>query len=161
MHENKLKASSNQITKKEDMMKRSFHIFAAFCFLTFGLAPFVTAQMMTGGTHGNMPMNKADSTSSPDMMGTKIMTMMGDLSGDYNVTVSDFEKLEEHFNKMMQITDMDVLKAEMKKHQNMMTDMHKNMIKQKGMFKNMMSSMQKTSMHGMMGEIDKATTEYK
>ncbi len=142
-------------TKKEEMMKHSIHILTLTLFLAFALPSFGTAQMTMGGSHGNMPMGKADTTSQPSaMMGSNIMPMMKDLSGQNDTAINDFNKLESHFNTMMKITDMDMLKAEMKKHQDMMQNMHKDMMEQEGMIKNMMSSIQ---MNGMMKETSKVT----
>jgi len=139
-------------------MRHSINILTLTLLLAFALPSFGTAQMMMGGSHSNMPMGKADSTSQPSsMMGSDIMPMMEDLSGHYNTALDDFNKLESHFNKMMTITDMDVLKTEMKKHQDMMKNMHKDMMEQEGMINNMMSSMQMNGMHGMTKETSKMT----
>ena len=136
-------------------MKKSIQTLTAVVFLTFALVSMGTAQMMMGGSRGNMPMNTSDSTSASSKTELDIMPMMKNVSNHYDVTVSDFDKLQQHFNKMMQITDMKALKVEMKKHQEMMTSMHKDMVMQEDMFKNMMSSMHSYSdMHGMMTEPD-------
>ena len=111
--------------------------------------------MMMGGSRGNMPMNTSDSTTASSKAELDLMPMMKNVSNHYDVTVGDFDKLQQHFNKMMQITDMKTLKTEMQKHQEMMTSMHKDMVRQEDMFKNMMSSMHSyNDMHEMMTEPD-------
>ena len=63
----------------------------------------------------------------------------------------DFNELQSHFEKMMQMQDMKTLKAEMQKHHDMMIRMRNNLNKQHSMFQNVMSMMHSTGMYGMMG----------
>jgi peptidoglycan hydrolase CwlO-like protein len=133
-------------------MKRSVYIFAVALLMIFALAPIGATQMMMGNMHGKQRANEADSTSGSWAMNADIMGMARNMSGNCNKTVSDFDKLQDHFNAMMQITDMATLKAEMEKHQAMMKEIHDNMVREEGMFKNMMSAIQTSGTPGVTGK---------
>lgn len=132
-------------------MNNSRRIYAIALVLVLGLVPFAAAQMMGGG----MAADKADTTSPSGMMGMGMMHrmngMMGDMSQHHKMMSGDFQNLETHFNKMMQIQDMSELKAEMKKHQEMMQNMHESADQQWAMCQNMMSMMHTAGMQGSMG----------
>jgi len=124
--------------------------------LAFGLTGFAAAQMMGGH---QTTMGKADSTSmSNNMMGKGMMgsaknmnSMMGNVNQHWKMMSNDFDRLEQHLNKMMKMDNMKALKAEMQKHHEMMAEMQQSMMKQQHMDQRMMSMMQNGNMHGMMG----------
>ncbi len=119
--------------------------------LTLGLASFAAAQMM-GGNHDHSAMNKDDSTEHTGMMGEGMMMKMGNMMGDMSqhckMMSNNFDDLQSHFEKMMKMDDMSALKAEMRKHHDMMIQMHQSMKEQRSMCQNMMSMMHSGGMMG-------------
>ncbi|HDL02178.1 MAG TPA: hypothetical protein ENH23_08110 [candidate division Zixibacteria bacterium] len=137
-------------------MKSSIRMFTVVAVLTLGLASFGVAQMMSGN-HEHSSTDKADSQSQSGMMNMGKMGMMKDMS-------NNFDKLKTHFDSMMQIDDINTLKAEMKKHQEMLQTMRDNMSEHQTMCMNMMNSdgkmdgkMEKMGC-GMMGQGNRSTT---
>ena len=133
--------------------------------LTLGLASLAAAQMM-GGSHGQMSTSQNDTLSHSATMGMREINKMNQADStiinmsQYSRMMSDeFDKLQSHFDKMMQIQDMKTLKAEMQKHQELMNQMHESMGKQHSMIQNMMSMMHSGRMNRMMGmNTDKTET---
>ncbi len=128
-------------------MKHSIRMLATVILLTLGLASFGVAQMM-GGNHDRSSMGMADSTSQSGMMN---MGKMGEMSQNCKLMSNNFGKLQENFNAMMQINDINALKTEMKKHQEMMQAMSDNMAEHQAMCMKMMNSDGKM---GKMGKMD-------
>lgn len=138
-------------------MRRTHLMILMATFLSLALVSVTTAQMM-GGDHNHASMGKADTPSQSGMMDQGMMnqsirntpadTLINNMSMNYNMMSGDFDRLQVHFNKMMQINDIKKLKAEMKKHQDLMQSMHLAIMKQKSMYQNMMSMMNS-------GEMDK------
>jgi len=145
-------------------MKHTHMIASAVIVLTLGLVSYAAAQMM-GGNQGHMAMRQSDSlshsaTMGVQSMGTKTMGMtsgvdslMTNMSMNNRMMTGDFDKLESHFNKMMQIQDMATLKAEMQKHQALLNQMRTDMNQRQNMFKQMMSMLHSNgNNYGMMGQ---------
>jgi len=131
--------------------------------MILGLASFTTAQMMGGNNHHHY-MNQSDSTYQSGTMGMGMMgmmnqfdSMMGDMSQYCNTMTGNFDKLESHFEKMMQMDDMTALKKEMRKHYDMMQEMHQNMTRQQNVWHTMMSMMHSDYQRGMMGQNDEGS----
>ncbi len=124
-------------------MKNSIRMFTTVAVLTLGLASFGVAQMMSGN-HEHASTDKGDSQSQSGMMNMGKMGMMKDMS-------DNFDKLQTHFESMMQIDDINTLKAEMKNHQEMMQSMRDNMSEHQAMCMKMMGSDGK--MDGKMGKM--------
>jgi hypothetical protein len=138
-------------------MKRSAISTAIFLTAFVALAGVVFAQMMGGQGHGQM--QSADSTKGSAMMGmqgmTGMMGMMHNMSGHCQMMSEEFNKLQEHFDMMMNMNDMSKLRVEMKKHQEMMSSMHQKMSEQTGICQKMMSMMHSEGMQkgmNMMGD---------
>jgi hypothetical protein len=133
-------------------MRNSIRMFTVTGILVLGLVSLGSAQMMGGGNghmSGMMSGTQADSTSQQPHM--DMMGMMHNMSNQCKMMSSEFNNLEEHFNKMMKMDDMNALKAEMKKHQKMMQSMHQGMNTQENMCQNVMSMMHSGNEQGMMG----------
>lgn len=143
-------------------MKRSQLMLTLAAIMTFGLASFTVAHMM-GGNNGQSSAATGNSSFQAGSMGmgTGMMGMTGqaaqsdslwnNMSPYCTMLSSDFDKLEAHFNRMMQIKDSDKLRVEMQKHHDMMTEMHNVINQRQGMYRNMMSAMHSGGMSGMMG----------
>jgi len=135
-------------------MRHSIRMLTTAALLILGLASFGVAQMMDGN-HDHSPMSKADSTSQSGMMNMGTMDKMGDMSQKCKMMSNNFDKLQEHFDAMIQMDDINTLKAEMKKHQEMMQVMRDNMSEHQTMCMNMMDSdgkMGKMGCNMMMGQ---------
>jgi hypothetical protein len=137
-------------------MRRSIPVFALAIVLTFGVVSFGVAQT-TGSSQGHPSTMKADSTSKSGQKDTT--STMQNMSGDCRMMLKDFDQLQEHFDKMMQMNDMDALKSEMKKHQEMMLALHEKLSKHQSMCQNMMSMMQSGSKQGTGGTQEKQPKE--
>jgi len=90
---------------------------------------------MSGG-HDNGSSTKATSHES-----SKTAGMMKNMSSRCQEATKDFADLHEHFGQMMQITDMNKLKDEMQKHNDMMVALHKKMSDHQEQCREMMSMM--------------------
>jgi hypothetical protein len=135
-------------------MKRSIQMFAIIAVLSIGLVSLGVAQMMNK-KQGQSPMTGKDPMSQSGTMGMGMMgmmnrldNMMGNMSRNCTMVNNDFEKLQKHFQSMMQMTDMNSLKAEMEKHQQMMQNMQQNMMQQEKLCRNMASLMGSQNMQG-------------
>ena len=58
----------------------------------------------------------------PDKPAVRPMSMM-DMSKDYEMINEDFAKIEAHLDQMVNTNDMKILKGEMKKHREMLTEL--------------------------------------
>lgn len=112
---------------------KQFPISAAIFFIvSVTMAGLVSAQM----TGGHSKMQLADSTKESGMM-----EIINNTSGHCQMMSQEFDKLQQHIDRMMKMDDMSKLKAEMKRHHEMMSSMHQKMSKQMNMCQNMMSMM--------------------
>lgn len=124
--------------------------------LTLGLVSLGMAQM-SGTQDGHVSQADAGSMSGCGMMSHKMMndsdSATGSMTQHCQMMSKDFDELESHFEKMMQIDDVDELKAEMQRHHEMMRGMHGNMMERQQMCQRMNSTTKSSScgMHGMMG----------
>ncbi len=116
-------------------MKKSIQVYILSAVLVVSLVSLGAAQMM-GGNQGRMSQMKGDTSAEPGQMG-----MMNNMSEHCKTMANDLDKLEKHFDQMMQMDDMKALKSEMKKYQEMMQSMQENMSNQMSMCQNMMSKM--------------------
>jgi mevalonate kinase len=120
-------------------MKGLIRIAVAIAVLTFILALAGSAQQekMKADTAkmGEKIQKKEMAADTAKAMGQ--MEMMAKMSSHYDAMLSDYGKLHEHFNQMMQMADMTQLKEEMKKHQKMMEAMHVKMTEHQKMCKKM------------------------
>jgi hypothetical protein len=83
----------------------------------------------------------------PKMSPDSAKAMMMKMSENYRALDEDIKKLDEHVKSMMNIEDMDSLRADMQKHMDMMKSMNMMMVEQNRMCRMMgaegMSHMQK------------------
>lgn len=119
-------------------MKRLFSLLAAAMIITFMTTAMASAQM--GKMDDQKMADTTKMTGKSEMMSQT--DMMKKMSGNSQMMSEEMAKLQQHFNEMMNINDMTMLKTEMKKHQEMMTAMQEKMTKNQGMCKKMMSMMQ-------------------
>ena len=124
--------------------------------LALGTAPFVSAQMM-GGSRDEMPMSQNATLSHSATMGMDSISMMnrsdsliGNMSQYCDTVSEDFDKLQAHFDKMMEIQNMNDLRVEMQRHYDMLQKMQEDMNRQRTMYHNMMTTMYPDQMHGML-----------
>jgi hypothetical protein len=120
-------------------MRRLTRMFTISAVLVLGLVAVGAAQMM-GGSQGHMMTSKAADTTSVQG-NTNLTLMMDNMSSHYQMMNKDFDKLEANYNQMMKMNDMQALKTEMKKQQQMVKTMHMNMGQQESMLQNMMTMM--------------------
>ncbi len=131
-------------------MKKSLRMLTTATLLTLGLASFGVTQMMGEG-HDHSMMNQSGSTSKSDMGNMGMTGDMGDMSKGCKMMLNNFGKLQEHFDTMLQIDDINALKTEMKKHQEMLQVVYDNMSEHQSMCMNMMNSDEKMGKMGKMG----------
>jgi hypothetical protein len=124
--------------RKESEMKAPIRIIAVAAALALAVAPFAAAHMMNGN-QGNASPENVEPAAQPGMMGNGMMgmgmmgmmshmnAMVGNMSRYYTTMSTDFDKLDGHLDKMMQIDDITTLKAELKKHQDMTRELRQEM----------------------------------
>jgi len=139
-------------------MRQTRNMLLIAAVLTLGLVSFGNAQMMMGNSGSQMKAVQNDtlSHSATMMNGNKNMmnrtdSLVTNMSKYCQMMSSDFDKLQTHFEKMMQMNDMKALKTEMAKHRDMMNNMQGDINGQNNMCQNMMSMMHSGGTNGMMG----------
>ena len=110
----------------------------AVAFVSSASAQCSMPGMSGGHDHGSSSKAKSDGDA-------KTSEMMKDMTKQSQEMTKDFAGLHEHFGEMMQITDMNKLKDEMEKHNEMMVSLHKKMSDQQEQCQEMMSMMQDKS----------------
>jgi hypothetical protein len=108
-------------------MKKLIGLFMIVMAASIGLPSALSAHMMGG--HGSQIMH-ADSTSTCQNGHMNMMGAMHNMSNNctFGSTAgevdTDFDKLNDHYNQMMKIDDINALKTELKKHHEMMLSLH-------------------------------------
>jgi len=166
---------------KETMMKMKYMLVAVFAiWLTAFLGRPTMAQMMNKGQmFGNTNTKTTDSantrgmresmmgskpmmadTMSPGMMSgnefrtEEMMGVMDDVIQNDTTMLSSFDSLETHIQAMMKIKDKDKLKAELKKHFDMLLKTHKMFEADMSEHQVMMSLMRNYSKNSEVGMMD-------
>jgi hypothetical protein len=144
--------------EKEKTMNRSILIFVMVVLFAAAPVSFAQTQTMKGAVSGKSSVGKTDSTSASAANKSDVTTTMNEACRHYTTTISEFDRLQQHYDKMMQISDPVELKTEMQKHQSMMADMRKNMVEQETMMEKVMSEMGATDTSNRTQKVNKTTT---
>jgi len=150
-------------------MKRTHLISLITGLFVLALASLAAAQMMGNGNNQSM-MNTNDSTSQHVTMNrqsmTKVDNLMGNMSERFNMMTAEFDSLDYVNQQMMQMNNLDNVKAKLKQQNEMLQRMHQRMAQQQSTLQNMMAMMPNgnmpnssmmnstrgsNNMHGMMG----------
>jgi len=94
-------------------------------------------------SHGQMMMNDSTYDDNHDNM----VNVMENVSARSDMMMKDVTTMENHLQAMMKIKDIDKLKEELKKHEQMLSNLEKSMKQQTQMHTRMESMLEKNQMH--------------
>jgi len=103
-----------------------------------GQIPAVAQMGMMGGMHH---MDSTTITTRPGMTDQSAMMQMRQIVAEDSTMTVEFSRLEKHFAEMMKINDLNTLKDEMAKHQEIMAKMHNEMMHHRQMAREMQGMM--------------------
>ncbi len=139
-------------------MKQNLKILLVIAIMLVSIASFTYAQMM-GGNHDNSSMNKSQSMSKSCTMKdgemADIDSKMNMMAQQNQAMEENFNDLEIHFDEIMRIDNIKILKEELQKHYFMMKEIRNNFSEHQKMCK-MMSEVHSQNMNSTMGNTTNA-----